>query len=236
LYNEKAGILDDEEDTEVDLASYAFQIWKNATDNNTKLKKIIPDLANVIYSSKEKTDASSSTGAIVYSKTAQENDILTWINTNKEIVTQSQFAILKALKCEPDEKAMPKMECHHEIVSKAIEYIKKIEQEIGGQLGRKNSARYRAYMRLTRYIEEYKDTLFVTEELKRSIEDIYRYPLREYARETINRQLKMGISDDNLGQLIVSLRDEGKLNLKDEEEIKYKEPKIICSMGIVNHE
>jgi len=80
LYNEKAGILDDEEDTEVDLASYAFQIWKNATDNNPKLKKIIPDLANVIYSSKKKTDALRSTGAIVYSKTAQENDILTWIN------------------------------------------------------------------------------------------------------------------------------------------------------------
>ena len=236
LYNEKAGILDDEEDTEVDLASYAFQIWKNATDNNPKLKKIIPDLANVIYSSKEKTDASSSTGAIVYSKTEQENDILTWINTNEEIVTQSQFAILKALKCEPDEKAMPKMECHHEIVSKAIEYIKKIEQEIGGQLGRKNNARYRAYMRLTRYTEEYKDTLFITEALKRSVEDIYRYPLREYARETINRQLKMGISDENLGQLIVSLRDEGKLSLKNEDEIKHKEPKIICSMGIVDHE
>ena len=236
LYNEKAGILDDEEDTEVDLASYAFQIWKNATDNNPKLKKIIPDLANVIYSSKKKTDALSSTGAIVYSKTAQENDILTWINTNKEIVTQSQFTILKALKCEPNEKAMPKMECHHEIVSRAIEYIKKIEQEIGGQLGRKNGARYRAYMRLTRYIEEYKDTLFITEELKRSVEDIYRYPLREYARETINRQLKMGISDEKLTQLIVSLRDEGKLSLKNEDEIKYKEPKIICSMGIVNHE
>ena len=226
LYNEKAGILDDEEDTEVDLASYAFQIWKNATDNNPKLKKIIPDLANVIYSSKKKTDALRSTGAIVYSKTAQENDILTWINTDKEIVTQSQFAILKALKCEPDEKAMPKMECHHEIVSKAIEYIKKIEQEIGGQLGRKNGARYRAYMRLNRYIDEYKDTLFITEELKRSVEDIYRYPLREYARETINRQLKMGISDERLGQLMVSLRDEGKLSLKNEEEIKHKEPKM----------
>lgn len=236
LYNEKAGILDDEEDTEVDLASYAFQIWKNATDSNPKLKKIIPDLANVIYSSKKKTDASIPTGAIVYSKTEQENDILTWINTDKEIITQSQFAILKALKCEPDEKAMPKMECHHEIVSKAIEYIKKIEQEIGGQLGRKNGARYRAYMRLTRYIEEYKDTLFITEELKRSVEDIYRYPLREYARETINRQLKMGISDEILAQLIVSLRDEGKLSLKNEDEIKHKEPKIICSMGIVDHE
>lgn len=91
-------------------------------------------------------------------------------------------------------------------------------------------------MRLTRYTEEYKDTLFITEALKRSVEDIYRYPLKEYARETINRQLKMGISDENLGQLIVSLRDEGKLSLKNEDEIKHKEPKIICSMGIVDHE
>jgi len=33
LYNEKSGILDGEDvDTEVDLASYAFQIWKNAID------------------------------------------------------------------------------------------------------------------------------------------------------------------------------------------------------------
>jgi fructose-1-phosphate kinase PfkB-like protein len=46
----------------------------------------------------------------------------------------------------------------------------------------------------------------------------------------------MGISDEKLTQLIVSLRDEGKLSLKNEDEIKYKEPKIICSMGIVNHE
>ena len=32
LYNEKAGILDGDADTEVDLASYAYQIWKNAID------------------------------------------------------------------------------------------------------------------------------------------------------------------------------------------------------------
>jgi superfamily II DNA/RNA helicase len=35
LYNEKSGILDGEDDdTEVDLASLAYQIWKNATDAN----------------------------------------------------------------------------------------------------------------------------------------------------------------------------------------------------------
>ena len=36
LYNEKAGILDDEEDREVDLVSHAYQIWKDATDANPK--------------------------------------------------------------------------------------------------------------------------------------------------------------------------------------------------------
>jgi superfamily II DNA/RNA helicase len=39
LYNEKSGILDGEEDTEVDLTSEAFQIWKKATDGNSALKK-----------------------------------------------------------------------------------------------------------------------------------------------------------------------------------------------------
>ena len=232
LYNEKSGILDDEDDNEVDLASYAFQIWKNATDEDPQLKKIIPDLSNVIYSSKKRTDTEQAIGAIVYSKTLQDNDVLTWIDTEKNIVTQSQFTILKSLKCMPDEVAVPKMDYHHDLVSAAIQHIKKIEDTIGGQLGKKNGARYRAYMRLTRYIEANKGTFFVTEELKRSVEDIYRYPLREYARETINRQLKMGISDEELGTLIVSLRDEGKLSIKDEDEIIHKEPKIICSMGI----
>src|SRR5436305_11396611 len=52
LYNEKAGILDGEADTEVDLASQAYQIWKNAIDANPKLKGIIERLANVIFSTR----------------------------------------------------------------------------------------------------------------------------------------------------------------------------------------
>ncbi len=47
LYHEKAGILDGDDDTEVDLASYAYQIWKNATDANPELAKIIPATAHM---------------------------------------------------------------------------------------------------------------------------------------------------------------------------------------------
>lgn len=49
LYHEKAGILDEEDDTEVDLASYAYQIWKNATTQDPELQKIIPELPPVVY-------------------------------------------------------------------------------------------------------------------------------------------------------------------------------------------
>ena len=38
LFTEKAGILDGDEDTEVDLASYAYQIWKNAIDRDPDLR------------------------------------------------------------------------------------------------------------------------------------------------------------------------------------------------------
>lgn len=74
--------------------------------------------------------------------------------------------------------------------------------------------------------------MWLTEELKRAIDDIYKYPLREYARETINRQLKTGITDEDLINLIVSLREDGKLSLISDENTDNKEPQIICSMGL----
>ena len=53
LYNEKSGILDGEEDNEVDLTSEAFQIWKKATDGNPALKKTIEEMPNVVYSTRD---------------------------------------------------------------------------------------------------------------------------------------------------------------------------------------
>ena len=48
LYNEKSSVLE-ETDSEVDLASLAYQIWKNAVDADPKLQKIIPELPNVVF-------------------------------------------------------------------------------------------------------------------------------------------------------------------------------------------
>ncbi|MDF1612527.1 helicase-related protein [Stygiobacter electus] len=233
LYNEKAGLLDDEDDSDVDLASYAFQIWKNALDKNPDLESVIPNLPNVIYSTKkEKQETDAKDAVIVYAKTSQDNDLLVMVDTNGELITQSQYAILKKADCKEDEQPLSKLENHHKLVAKGIEYIRETESLVGGQLGKKNSARYRVYHRLSRYFDENKDTLFANDSLKKVIDEIYTYPLKEYAKETFNRQLKAGIDDSQLAALAISLREEDKLCIINEEEIKHTEPQIICSLGL----
>lgn len=232
LYNEKSGILDEEEEIEVDLASYAFQIWKNAIDKQPELAKRIPDLPDVIYATKKGLENQRINGAVVYTKTAFDNDVLAWINEKGEIVTQSQFEILKAVKCNADEPALERFEKHHELVKTGLNHIKDTESKVGGQLGKKTGARYRAFNRLESYANRNEGTIWITDELKRTIQDIYDYPLREYARETINRQLKTGITDEDLADLVISLREDGKLSLISDEENNKKEPQIICSMGL----
>ncbi|KJR42772.1 helicase domain-containing protein [Candidatus Magnetoovum chiemensis] len=239
LYNEKSGLMDKDDDTEVDLASYAYQIWKNATDKDPNLKEIIPELPNVIYATKKIDSEYKNTqvvknGVIVYTRTHDDNDILAWINNNGEIVTQSQFTILKASECSPDTEPLHKIDNHHELVEKAISHIKDVERSIGGQLGKKSSSRYKAYMRLNRFYEQYKNTLFVSDRLKKAIDDIYKHPLKEFARETLNRQLKAGISDEDLAELVKSLKEEDNLSLIKDETDNYREPQIICSMGMKN--
>jgi superfamily II DNA or RNA helicase len=234
LYSEQSGILDEEDDGEVDLASYAFQIWKNATDANPKLNGIIPEMPNVAYATKQNTGAGEPEGVIVYSRTADDNDVLVWTDKNGEMITQSQLTILKAAQCTDNTVPQYKIPEHHQLVEKGLEYIKDIEISAGGQLGKQSSVRYRIYMRLKYYFEAYRNTLFVTEAMMRANDDIYKYPLKETAKEVIGRQLKAGATDDQLANLVATLYEDDKLCIITREDNINREPQIICSMGIIN--
>ena len=233
LYNEKAGILDGDDETEVDLSSYAYQIWKNATTANPALKKQIKDMPSVVYSSKAcESKPDRPEGALVYVRTQQDNDALAWVDRAGKSVTQSQFEILRASECAPAEPALPRHENHHDLVRKAAEQIAHEEKQVGGQLGRPSGARFRVYERLKNHAEKIKDTLFDTLPLRRAIDDIYRHPLRPTAVDTLNRQLRSGISDEALADLVVELREENRLCIVHEED-ESQEPRIICSLGLI---
>jgi SNF2 family DNA or RNA helicase len=232
LFTEKAGILDGDEDTEVDLASYAYQIWKNAIDRNPELQKIIPAMPNVVYSTRpHKPTADQPEGALVYLRTAEGNDALAWIDKEGKSVTESQFTILKTAECAPDTPALPRHDQHHDMVAKGVKLIVETEKSVGGQLGRPSGARFRAYERLKAYAEEVKGTLFDSSELRKAIEDIYKYPLFQSATDALNRQLKSGISDQTLADLVVALRADARL-CRVVEDVESTEPQVICSLGL----
>ena len=234
LYNEKADILDGDADTEVDLASYAYQIWKNATEADPKLEKTIPAMPPVVYSTREhKPDYEKPEGVLVYMRTGEGNDALAWIDKDGKSTTESQFEILRAAECNSDTPPIPRHENHHEMVKKGVELMVEEERSVGGQLGRPSSARFRTYERLKDYAQKVEGTLFESQEFLRAIDDIYRHPLRQSAIDTLNRQMRSGISNETLAQLVIALRDEDRLCLIHEEDGEFREPKIICSMGLV---
>lgn len=232
LYHEKSGILDGDADNEVDLASYAYQIWKNATDRDPELQRIVPELPPVIYSTKaHQPVATKPPGVLVYLRTAEGNDSLAWVNHEGKNVTESQFEILRAAECAPETPALPRHEQHHLLVRKGVEHVVAEEKTVGGQLGRPSGARFRTYERLKHHAEEVKGTLFDLPQLAKTIEEIYRYPLRQSATDTLNRQLRAGISDDKLAELVMALRDEDRLCIIHEDD-QVHEPQLICSLGL----
>ena len=118
------------------------------------------------------------------------------------------------------------------MVETGVRHIVREEKRVGGQLGRPSGARFRTYTRLKEYATEVKDTLFDTAALHLVIDDIYKYPLRQTARDTLNRQLRSGIDNVALAVLAVTLRDEDRLCVIDPQAEEH-EPRIICSMGLI---
>jgi len=236
LYNERAGVLDGEADSEVDLASYAYQIWKNAIDDDPDLAQIIPGMPAVAYATRRllpEGDDASSPGALVFVRTSGENDSLAYVSVDGEVLTHSQLAILKAAECEPATPAEPRSDRHHELVEVAVEHIAIEERSVGGQLGRPASARFKCYERLKRHADQVRGTLFETPELLKTLEDLYRYPMQQSAIDSVNRQFKAGIADQQLVELLLALREDGRLSVIQEDDDRT-EPQILCSMGLIH--
>ena len=237
LYNEQAGILDGEADGEVDLTSHAYQIWKNATAANRQLERAVTALPDVVFASRQHGgDPRQPEGVLVYLRTADDNDALAYVGRDGVSITESPIEILNAAQCLPDTPAHPRHDEHHQLVATGAKHIAQRAHNIGGQLGRPSSARYRSYNRLKEYAERIKGQLFDSEDLREAINDIYRYPLRQAAVDTLNRQMRSGIDDQGLADLIIQMRDEDRLCIMEHDDAETQEPRIICSMGLFDHE
>ena len=69
--------------------------------------------------------------------------------------------------------------------------------------------------------------------LERTMEDIYRYPLREAAADALNRQIRAHAADDLIVNLAMTLRKEGRLSVIADDGDEAPRAQIICSLGLV---
>lgn len=236
LYNEKNGALDDDDDADVDLSSQAYQIWKNATDADPRLKEIIPALSNIVYSTK-KTDNAAEAGVITYARTHNDFDVLTWVDTEGNIITQSQKRILQSMACAATEPAITPLDNHHDLVRSAIEGINEENSaNVGGILGNRFSTRYRI-IRLLEDFNQQTTNLFFTEDNKKllslAIDQIYNNQLTENAKFLIGRLLRTA-TDTDIAETVIEMYKDEKLCLINKDKNEHKDPSIICSMGIRN--
>ena len=238
LYNESSNIYDEEDDGEVDLTSEALSIWQSATDANPALKSIVEGLPNVIYATRHhEPDVRDPEGVLVYLRTPDGTDALAWVDKDGNSVTQSQMRILRIARCNINTEAQPRHPQHHELVQRGGQLILDQERSVGGQLGNRRSAARRTYERLDSHIQkmEREQPLLTSgpdwAALKKAFEELYQYPLRQSAIAKLNKELRAGISDEDLARTVVFLRENDALCIVEPEDTP-RDAQIICSMGL----
>ncbi|HRI70535.1 MAG TPA: phospholipase D-like domain-containing protein [Polyangium sp.] len=233
LYHEKAGVLDGQDDDDVDLGSQALQIWNDSIAANPALETIVRRLQPVVHATRAKREEDSRPpGVIVFVRTAHDADALAYVDEEGRTLTSSPSEVLRLAACRADTEALAARTDHHELVAKGVARIVEEEVTLGGQLGPRTGARYRIYERLKRHIGSKQGTLFAPQ-LQSALDALHRQPLQSTAAETLTKRMRAGDSDAALADFVVLLHEEGRLCFALEQNADGpREPSILCSMGI----
>ena len=231
IFNEKAGILDESEDEEVDLASQAFQVWESATKDNPELRDRIQGMADVVYSTKPA--GAENAGVVTYARTKSDNDVLVWLNAAGGVESQSVGRIFQALACSASTPKLPPLANHHELVSQAVASISDSAQSATvGVLGSKSSTKYRVYALLRGRLEENAMPLF-EQNLKAAADQVYAYPMKESAKSALGKMFQKHLPADDIIQTVLELHRENDLCIvPEDDDTSPHAARIICSMGL----
>jgi superfamily II DNA or RNA helicase len=244
LYTGRTSALDDDtSDADVDLASMALQVWNSATTTDRKIVEKMPPVVSASRSIPTSTQTGALTGPagmmtyLRFQDGTEATDSIVRVDAQGNLFSQSVSAAFRAAACAPDEPPSTPAPNHYDLIAAASTFAVQEQTSLGGQLGSLRSTRRKVYERLKLYREtvQRRSPMFSTEKLAPldpAFTAIMRYPLKEPARDSLGRQLRLGIRDDDLVQTVIDLHAEDRLCVIKEDEPE-PEPQIVCSLGFV---
>ncbi|MFM7578102.1 MAG: NgoFVII family restriction endonuclease, partial [Microcystaceae cyanobacterium] len=126
----------------MDLTSEALQIWQMAIDANPRLRQIVENLPDVVFSTRHhQPTVYDPEGVLLYLRTAEGTDALAWVDKNGHSVTQSQMRILRMARCSLENPGQPRHPLHFDLVQKAAQLIAEQTKTVVGTMGSKRGAR-----------------------------------------------------------------------------------------------
>ncbi len=238
LYAEDSESLNAPDDGDaVDWSSQAQSVWDKAPE---ELKKQVEELPPVVYATRAHLpETAAPAGAIVfvrYERGKEKYDSLVRVDERGSVLPHSMPDIFRAAKCEPDTPALQPQRNHHELVKAAVRHTAGELRVAGGQLGnlrsisRKVNDRLKAYRQVLRA----RPSLFTPDDVGQVdtiLDQLFAHPLKDRARESLSRQLKIGITDSGLLAMAWQLHEDGRLCEEAESELPT-EPQILCSLGL----
>ena len=228
LYNEKSKTLEKEISEDIDLASYALEIWNKGIEKDPSLEGKIKNMPDVVHASKEVKYGQSSEEVLLFAK-SHINNYLLCLDKEGRSVTEDQMAILKKAECQSSTKPLQRTEKHYEIVQSGLNTIEENLKQLSsqsGSLGTSRNPRRKLFEKLESINEK-------SEEIIQIIDDIYHYPFSNEAEQTLKRMFRRKISDKEILKLVYEKhRNETLVNKKESKKMDEK-PKIVCSMGLL---
>ncbi len=237
LYAENPSVLNgDETDEDIDLASMALQVWNSASEADRRAAEALPSLVSTTAPLRDNPPA----GMITYLRFPNGLDSLIRVDSQGRVVSQSLSAIFRAVACQPETPPLPQAPNHYELINCSVQAAcaerDQQKNQPGGQLGTYRSTARKVYERLKAFREKLltgaASASVPLEDLDKVLSQMHRYPLKEGARDSFRRQLRLNITDQELAEMALHLLQQEKLCQITESSADSQEPQILCALGL----
>lgn len=231
LYTEHAHVLEQDDDRDVDITSYALEVWEKAPAADRERARALPDQ---VYATRP-NDTSGPDGAIVFARIQrgdEHTDHLIRVRTDGTLVEQSLGSLFDALACPKNTPQLPSTG----VLALLPSVVERIERDaIGtdGALGPPRSTRRRLYQRL-RAIEQHAPTDQIRMAASSYAALIYANPLTDEAESVIRRALRTDTTDTDLLGRLSELHEASRLISVSSTGATHVQ--ILCSMGLLTQQ